>query len=67
VRPKWPANFGLSPEGDERLTAWMRERLFLAYWAKPDTEVNLNDIETAVIKRWPPTLNLVKVDRPSQR
>jgi hypothetical protein len=64
VRPKRPANFGLLPEGDERLTAWMRERLFLAYWAKPDTEVNLNDIETAVIKRWQPPLNLVKVDRP---
>ena len=36
----------------------------LAYWAKPNTEVNLNDIETAVIKRWQPPLNLVKVDHP---
>ena len=37
-RPRAPANFGLLPEGDERLTAWMQERLFLAYWAKPATE-----------------------------
>jgi hypothetical protein len=42
----------------------MRELLFLAYWVKPDTEVDLNDIETAVIKRWQPPLNLNKVDHP---
>ena len=62
--PERPANFGLAAEGDERLTAWMRELLFLAYWVKPDTEVDLNDIETAVIKRWQPPLNLNKVDHP---
>ena len=64
ARPERPANFGLAAEGDERLTAWMRELLFLAYWVKPDTEVDLNDIETAVIKRWQPPLNLNKVDHP---
>jgi hypothetical protein len=62
VRPERPANFGLAAEGDERLTAWMQEQLFLAFWVKPDTEVDLNDIETAVIKRWQPPLNLNKVD-----
>ena len=60
--PERPANFGLAAEDDQRLTAWMQESLFLAYWAKPATEVDLNDIETAVIKRWQPPLNLVKVD-----
>ena len=50
--PERPANFGLE------------EWLFLAYWVKPDTEVDLNDIETAVIKRWQPPLNLNKVDHP---
>jgi hypothetical protein len=64
VRPERPATFGLAAEGDERLTAWMQEQLFLAYWVKPDTEVDLNDIETAVIKRWQPPLNLNKVDHP---
>jgi hypothetical protein len=64
AHPERPANFGLAAEGDERLTAWMRELLFLAYWVKPDTEVDLNDIETAVIKRWQPPLNLNKVDHP---
>ena len=39
--PERPANFGLAAEGDQRLTAWMQERLFLAYWVKPDTEVDL--------------------------
>lgn len=60
--PERPANFGLAAEGDQRLTAWMQERLFLAYWVKPDTEVDLNDIETAVIKRLQPPLNLNKVE-----
>jgi hypothetical protein len=63
ARPERPANFGLEPEGDQHLTAWMQERLFLAYWAKPATEVDLADIETAAIKMWQPPLNLVKVDR----
>jgi hypothetical protein len=62
-RPERPANFGLESEGDQHLTAWMQERLFRAYWAKPDTAVDLADIETAVIKMWQPPLNLVKVDR----
>ena len=62
-RPERPANFGLEAEGDQHLTAWMQERLFLSCWAKPDTEVSLSAIETAVIKWWQPPLNLVKVDR----
>jgi hypothetical protein len=62
-RPERPANFGLEARGDQQLTAWMQERLFLAYWAKPATAVNLADIETAVIKMWQPPLNLVKIDR----
>jgi hypothetical protein len=62
AHPERPANFGLAAGGDQRLTAWMEEWLFLAYWVKPDAEVDLNDIETAVIKRWQPPLNLNKVD-----
>jgi hypothetical protein len=61
--PERPANFGLVADGDQRLTAWMQKNLFLAYWAKPATEVALDDIETAVIKMWQPPLNLVKVDQ----
>jgi hypothetical protein len=64
ARPERPSTFGLVADGDQRLTTWMHEHLFLAYWPKPTTEVDLDDIETAVIKRWQPPLNLVKVDRP---
>lgn len=49
-RPERPANFGLEPAADQRLTQWMHERLRLAYWMKPITEIPLDDIETGVIR-----------------
>lgn len=35
-RPGHFANYGLSPADDERLTEWMRTRLSLAVWPKPN-------------------------------
>ena len=41
--PERPSNFGLEPAGDEKLTKWMHERLLLATWSKPTTEVRLDE------------------------
>lgn len=54
------ANFGLERAGDERLTAWMVDRLSLAVWPSPGGVV-LDDIETAVLAHLSPPLNLDKV------
>jgi hypothetical protein len=59
--PERPANFGLEPEADERLTNWMHEHLALAYWVNAQTSVALDDIETGVIQAWLPPINLDKV------
>jgi hypothetical protein len=66
VRPERPANFGLPPEEDERLTRWMHESLTLATWAKEGGQ-RLDEIETAVLARWQPPLNLSKVAEASRR
>lgn len=63
ARPDGSAHFGLEPDGDQRLTEWMREHLRLAVWPKPDGVV-LADVETAVLARWQPPLNLMKVSHP---
>ena len=46
-KPDGSANFGLTPESDDRLSQWMAERLRLATWVKPEG-VDLNEVETAV-------------------
>ena len=66
VRPERPANFGLPPEEDERLTRWMHESLTLPTWAK-EGEQRLDEIEPAVLARWQPPLNLSKVTQASRR
>ena len=60
----YAANFALEPDGDARLSAWMREHLRLATWASP-SGVDLGEIETAVLTRLQPPLNLDKVPQPS--
>ena len=57
------SSFGLEPQGDERLTAWMLDRLRLATWA-PAEPVVLDTVETALIAHWVPPLNLSKVATP---
>lgn len=64
ARPERHANYGLSPEHDQKLTDWMRE-LALAVWPKPEEyEIALGVIETAVLRLLEPPLNLKDVVTP---
>lgn len=46
AKPGYFASYGLSPEHDAALTAWMREHLTLTTWAKPaDCDAGLAAIE----------------------
>ncbi|GAA2241667.1 hypothetical protein GCM10010413_50150 [Promicromonospora sukumoe] len=60
ARPDGSANYSLEPDGDRRLTDWMRARLQLAFWVRPDGVV-LDQVETAVLNRLAPPLNLAKM------
>lgn len=54
------SNFGLTREQDELLSEWMRKRLTLACWPKPDNcgIKQLEDVERAIFRRLQPPLNL---------
>lgn len=62
-KPGYFSNFGLEAAGDERLTAWMRDRLRLAVWPSP-AGMSLDAIETLVLQHVEPPLNLSKVRTP---
>ena len=66
ANPDGSANFALEPAGDARLSQWMATRLTLATWVKPDG-VQLNSVETSVVRRLRPPLNLHKVGEPRER
>lgn len=66
AKPDGSANFGLELGSDQRLSAWMDLRLTLATWVRPD-DVNLDELETAVLRRLQPPLNLDKVGQPRER
>jgi hypothetical protein len=66
VRPDGSANYSLEPPGDERLSRWMEQRLLLATWVKPE-HIHLDEVETAVLLRLRPPLNLDKVGEPRER
>jgi hypothetical protein len=66
ANPDGSANFALEPAGDARLSQWMDARLTLATWVKPDG-VQLNSVETAVLRQLRPPLNLDKVGEPRER
>jgi hypothetical protein len=63
AKPERFANFGLAQSGDRRLTDWMHRHLQLAVWIKPPG-VELDRIETDVIRAWRPPLNLAKHPHP---
>jgi GIY-YIG catalytic domain len=64
-KPERFANYGLSAEHDERLTAWMRRSLAIATWPKPtDCTFALLEIEVALLNRLKPPLNLRDVVTP---
>lgn len=60
AKPGHFANFGLEPDGDARLTAWMCSNLRLATWPAP-AGVHLGDLETSVLAVLEPPLNIDKV------
>ena len=60
-KPERPANYGLAPPGDQRLTKWMRDRLTLAVWPKA-LGIDLADVERALLESWLPALNLQGVN-----
>lgn len=66
TKPDGSANFSLEPGSDQRLSEWMDSRLKLATWVKPDG-VELNQIETVVLRQLQPPLNLDKVGQPRER
>src|SRR4051794_38178083 len=66
AQPDGSANFGLDAVSEGSLSSWMEQRLSLATWSKPEG-ANLDAIETAVVRRLHPPLNLDKVGEPRKR
>lgn len=67
--PKNPArfaNFGLFPDDDSRLTAWMWLQLSLAAWPTSG-DATLRDVEREVVRRLDPPLNIEHLPRASRR
>lgn len=56
--PERFANFGLSPEDDARLTAWMYQQVTFSVWVKDPAELLLADVEAAIIRSWTPPVNI---------
>lgn len=55
--------FKLEPGGETRLSEWMEQNLSLSVWVKTG-DINLNDLETTVLQKLQPPLNLSKVSTP---
>jgi hypothetical protein len=65
AKPGYFANYGLSPDHDAKLTAWMHDRLRLATWPRPEgCDTALAAIERALLARLEPPLNLQHVTTP---
>ncbi|AVL96150.1 MULTISPECIES: GIY-YIG nuclease family protein [Microbacterium] len=61
AKPERFANYALADGGDARLNEWMHARLQLSVWPAPaDMRVPLGDVETSVIVRLTPPINLDK-------
>jgi hypothetical protein len=58
--PERPANYGLPPAHDERLTEWMQLKLRIAVWPT-DARAPLEAIEKQALAHWQPPLNLKDV------
>jgi hypothetical protein len=67
-KPDHFANYGLTPDGDARLTEWMHQHLSLAVWERPTgLTQTLRDVEGEVIRTWMPPLNIQGNPRPLPR
>lgn len=60
AKPDGSANFALNAASEARLSSWMEKRLSLATWVK-SADVTLDEIETVIVRRLRPPLNLDKV------
>jgi hypothetical protein len=60
AKPDGSANFGLDTASEARLSAWMVKRLSLTTWSGSG-DASLDEVETAVVRRLHPPLNLDKV------
>lgn len=63
TNPGYFANYDLCDADDRNLSAWMRRRLRLAVWPH-DAVLELDGIETAVLRQLEPPLNIDKVTTP---
>lgn len=61
AKPDRFSNFGLSPEDDTRLTAWMRTNLEIAVWLF-DFSRPLIDVERDVLRHLNPPINILGVN-----
>lgn len=61
ARPEKSANYGLTRDHDSALSTWMRNNLVAAFWEMPSRAVPLGDVETVVLNRMKPPLNIQKV------
>lgn len=67
-KPAHFANYGLTPDGDARLTEWMHQHLSLAVWEQPTgLTQTLRTVEGEVIRLWLPPLNIQGNPRPLPR
>ena len=66
AKPDGSANFALDAASEARLSSWMQDRLSLATWVKAG-EVTLDEVETVIVRRWRPPLNLDKVGESRDR
>ena len=66
AKPDGSANFGLEAASEVRLSGWMERRLSLATWSRSEDAI-LDEIETAVVRRLRPPLNLDKVGESRKR
>jgi hypothetical protein len=70
-RPENPSYFncfGLARGGEARLGAWMRSRLLLAVWPRPnECPLELEPLERAIVRRLQPPINLTHVSHEWKR
>lgn len=65
AKPGHFSNFGLSADHDGLLTRWMHEHLTLAVWPATGLSGSLREVESIIITRWTPPLNLAGNPRPA--
>jgi hypothetical protein len=63
AKPGYFSNYALSATDEAKLTAWMHEHLQIAVWPSDGTRP-LRDVETEVLRRWNPPLNIANVTHP---